>query len=191
MPIQAAPESKLSSYPWDEIAVDCPRCNRYAQVRVNLLMKVYGDIPLKDLAHRIAADRSCGLAIGLNGQRSFCSARMVTPEVHTWANLGNALHGKWGAILYCNRHLEAMKRAIPCKKPFELGVPTLVAAFGWDFPLERLPRKLTCPGCGSHSFHIEWHVPEPPPAPGGASENPEPILQLRAVGNGRLRLISR
>ena len=191
MPAQPKPESKLSSYPWPEIAIDCYRCNRHAQVRKNLLLKAYGDIPLKDLARRIAADRSCGLAVAADGGPTYCGARMLMPRVETWANLGDAMHGGWGALLFCDRHLEALKRAIPCKKPFELYVPTLVAAFGWDFPLERLPRKLTCPGCSSRSFHIEWHVPEPPPEPGGANESPEPFLRLRAVGDGRLRIVSK
>jgi len=157
MPSQPQPDDKLSGYPWREIVINCHRCNRHAQVGRDILLKAYGDLTMEELARRIAADRSCAHATGDN----YCAARMLTPGVETWACLEEAMHGGWVAMLHCNRNMEAMKRGSACRKPFELYVPTLVALLGWDFPLERLPHKLTCPGCGTRSFFIEWFVPEP------------------------------
>jgi len=156
MPVKPEPGNRLSAYPWREIVINCHVCNRHAQVAKERLLKTYGDLALSDLALRIAADRSCPRAKA----EGYCGARMLTAGVETWACLEEAMHGGWIAMLHCNRHIEALKRGSACRKPFELYVPTLVALLGWDFPLARLPNKVTCPGCGSRSFFIEWHVPE-------------------------------
>ena len=180
----------LNQYPWPVIAIDCPRCRRHAEARVPELRAKYGSPTLGELARQVAASRGCALAA--DAGNSLCSARMVEPPVHHWATLDNAKRGGWAALLHCERHFAALKATKPCREAVELDVATLITVLGHDFPLERLPRRLLCPSCGTKSVRIAWIVPREPPAPGGASAPAEP-LRLRptkaALGRKRFRVV--
>jgi hypothetical protein len=127
-----------------------------------------------------------------DADHSLCSVSPIQPPVEHWATLNDARLGKWGAVLYCRRTLEALKRSTPCLPPVELDVLSLAASFGHWQPLDRLPAKLRCPGCESHLISVEWIVPSKP-APDGAAGKvaaPVPLRPTRLVkAEQRFRVI--
>lgn len=141
---------------------ECRRCRRHGQTSVRKLHQAYGNKPLGEIARLIAADGGCAFA---DTPQSGCTAIPVEPPVHHWADLGNARYGKWQALLYCERRMAALKATNACPGPIALDVPTLVAALGYAFKLERLPTRLCCPACGTKAVRIEWLVPEEPAPP--------------------------
>ncbi len=112
--------------------------------------------------------------------------------MHHWAELDHARLGGWTALLHCGRRHAALKTAKSCPDAVPLDVPTLIAALGHSFPLERLPSRLLCPSCGTRSLSVDWIVPEGPPPSGGATQMPEP-LHLRptraALGRKSFRVV--
>jgi hypothetical protein len=64
-----------------------------------------------------------------------------------------------------------------------LDVETLIAAYGYDTKLERLPTRMICPRCHSSVVAIEWIVPD---------ETPAPLLRQRRIqsGSGQRKLKS-
>jgi hypothetical protein len=163
----------IDQYRLPLVGFDCPRCKRSAQVDVEKLRARYrGTVTLAEVARQIAADRSCALA--QDAVNSLCSVRPVAPPVHHWAELDHARRGGWAALLHCQRRHAALKAAKSCPEVVPLDVPTLVAALGSSFPLERLPPRLVCPSCGTQSVSVQWVLPPDPPPPGGATQAPEP-----------------
>jgi hypothetical protein len=181
----------LDGYRFPVIGFDCPRCKRNAEAEVAKLRgKFGGKLTLGEVARQVAAGRGCALA--QDADHSLCSVRAVAPPVHHWAELDHARLGGWTALLHCGRRHEALKTAKSCPGAVPLDVPTLIAALGHNFPLERLPSRLLCPSCGSKSLGVEWIVPPEPPPSGGATQTPEPV-RLRptraALGGRRFRVV--
>ena len=73
--------------------------------------------------------------------------------------LATALHAKCRLFLTCERHHKGMKRVEPCGDR-EIDIGSLVAAYGHDFDLEGLKRRMVAPCCGTASFSLRW-VKEP------------------------------
>lgn len=158
---------RLDDYRPTDLMIDCGRCRRQASVSCTTLRKKFGNIRLGEIARRVAASGipPCNLATIGNG--TGCRARPVEPAFHHWALLRDAQRGGWGARIICQRHLEALKRARPCPQVVDLDLDTLIAALGYDFPLERLRNRLRCPLCGTGSITVEWIAPGVRPDPGG------------------------
>lgn len=180
MVFTAIPEHvSLDQYRPPTIKIECLRCRRYVpDVQIPTLRKRFGNIPVIEAARRVAASgpKPCGLA---RDDGKLCSVRAFEPPVWHWANLYDALHGKWQAALFCHRHLEALKRAEPCPGNVPLDIPTLLAALGHDFKLERLPSKCECPKCHTSMVEIAWHVPDPVAPPHAPADEGAPVLRLR------------
>lgn len=157
---------RLNAYKPPELGIDCPRCRRRAFALTAKLAARYGaGITLGDLARRVAADGNppCALA-GAEGN-VLCGAMPVEPPIETWADLGQALNGGWVATMQCGRRHAALKAAKACPGPIMLDVATLVASFGHDGKLDRLPPRLRCPSCGTRLIRVEWTIPPPAPPP--------------------------
>lgn len=168
----------LGAYRPPEIRVECLRCKRNASVKTEVLRKRFGDGTTVINAARLAQEgaRPCGLA-AVNGGKQ-CGVRVAAPPVWTYGTLYDALHGGWRAYLICRRHVEALKRGRPCPGDIELDIPTLAAALGHHFKLERLFSKCECPKCHSELVEIQWHVPDPA-APTHAPAAAAPVLRFR------------
>jgi hypothetical protein len=126
--------------------------------------------------------------------QQLCSARPIAVDPSLWARIIDAEKGGWTATLHCHRRLENLKRAKSRAETVELPVLVLKALFGWGYELEKIPRRLRCPHCGSQSIKIEWRIPAEAPDPGGATDDePASVLQLRptraAMGQKRFRVI--
>ena len=80
----------LGSYRPPVFAVDCPRCNRRAEVNRADLLRRHGDISLQAVAQRIASNGGCALAVGND---PICSATAFELPVNQWADLNDALRG--------------------------------------------------------------------------------------------------
>jgi hypothetical protein len=189
----------LDQFKPPEVAIDCVRCRRHATVTVAALKKKFGNQRLDVIARMVARSSTGGAysvtcALAEDPFQQLCSARPIEVDPVLWANLLDAERGGWRAILHCCRHHENLKRAKSCPESVSLPVMVLKAIFGWDFELEKLPRRLRCPNCGSHSIEIEWIIPAEAPDPAGASEA-APVLQLRpsraALGRRRFRVIDK
>ena len=136
-------ETPLRDYEPPELQLQCARCNRTANLKVQVMAKRFGaNISIGDLARRIAASgpKPCGLA--LTGQ---CSALAWQPPVWHWADLDRAWKGGWMARLRCRRNRAGLKATKPCPEMVIVDVETLVATLGYDFKLENLPSRLQCP----------------------------------------------
>ncbi|MEO6014875.1 MAG: hypothetical protein ABIQ30_14980 [Devosia sp.] len=188
------PHETFRTYNAPTVQIECVRCKRNApDVDVHNLRQRFGEgLPIVAIAKQVAAaarENPCGLALMGSGQQ--CSVRAFEPPVWHWANLYQALHGHWHAIMHCNRRHEGLKRGKPCAEPIELDIPTLSAALGHDFKLAKLNSRCECPSCHTRSFEIEWIVPDPTPAP--YSPAAEPMLKFRPtraqVARGRLGVV--
>jgi len=191
-------QTLIDDYGPREISIDCVRCRRHATVTTAALRKKFGNQRLDVIARMVARSSAagprrevCGLAD--DPFQSLCSARPIEVDPVLWANLLDAEMGGWRAKLHCHRRLENLKRAKSCEEVVELPVLVLKSVFGWDFELEKLPRRLRCPHCGSRSIEIEWVMPAEAPDPGGTTEKQAPVLQLRptraAVGRTRFKIV--
>jgi len=184
------PETPLSAYRPPELKIECARCHRNAPaLQVHKLSKKFGiNISIGDLTRQIAGtgQRPCGLA-----HQGHCSATAWEPPAWHWASLDHALKGRWLARLHCMRHTAALKRVEPCPEVTILDVETLHAAFGYDFPLARLPGKLRCRHCNTTVTQIEWIVPQPKPPPfSPTADEPVRLRPTRAqMGRRKFRVI--
>jgi hypothetical protein len=157
---------RLDAYKPPEIGIDCSRCRRRAFASTAKLGARYGKaITLGDLARRVAADGNPPCALAAVEGNVLCGAVPVEPPIESWADLGQALHGRWVALLQCGRRHAAMKSTKACPGPITLDVETLVASLGHDQKLDRLPSRLRCPSCGTRVIHVEWLIPPPAPPP--------------------------
>ena len=72
------------------------------------------------------------------------------------AVLYQALEDDWLVTLRCDRRREALKSKPPCTLvPQILHLPSLIATFGPDLPIEELSNRLRCPKCGSRRVTID------------------------------------
>ena len=189
----------LDQFKAPEVSIDCARCRRHATVTVAVLKKKFGNQRLDVIARMVARSSAGGLhnapcALADDPFERLCSARPIELNPVLWARVIDAEKGGWTAKLHCHRRLENLKRAKSCAETVELPVLVLKALFGWDFELEKLPRRMRCPHCGSQTIEIEWRIPAEAPDPGGATDDePAPVLQLRptraAMGRKRFRVI--
>ena len=186
------PETLLSSYKVPEIKVECHRCRRNAaSLETHKLRKRYGaNITIGNLVAAIAGSGRTPCGLVAEGQ---CSAAAWEAPVWMWATLDHALKGRWFARLHCMRHTAALKRVDPCPETTILDIETLHAAFGYDYPLARLPGSLRCRHCNTHVTRIEWVVPNPAPDPYAPAAEQEPPLRLKPtraqVGRRKFRVI--
>lgn len=187
------PETPVDAYRAPVIQIECSRCQRNApDLEMQRLTKRFGrNLTIGALTIQVAGSgrKPCGLAG--TGQ---CSAQAFEPPVWHWADLEQAWRGGWLARLHCQRHTAALKRTDPCPEVVILDVETLLVAYGYDFKLEKLPTKLTCPRCHTRVVSIEWVVPKPAPdpyAPAAADVIPLRLKPTRAqAGKKRLRVIN-
>jgi hypothetical protein len=185
------PETPLRAYAAPVLRIDCARCRRNApDVQVAKLIQRFGaDTPIAEVARQITLNsaKPCGLA-----ESGHCNARAWEPPVWMWASLDHALKGKWLARLRCRRHIAAMKATTSCPEVVLLDVETLHSAFGYDFKLEALRTRMSCPRCHTRVVEIEWIVPEPTPDP-YAPAAAEPPLRFRptraAQGRAKFRIV--
>ena len=170
-----APETPLSAYRPPVIRVECLRCKRNApDLDVQSLARRFGrSMAIGDLARQVAAAGRPACQLAISGQ---CGARALEPPVWHWADLEAAWRGGWLARLHCRRHHAALKKTSPCPEVVILDVETLVAAYGYDEKLARLPGRMSCPRCHSSVVGIEWIVPDPKPAPFAPAAD---VVQLR------------
>jgi hypothetical protein len=170
----------LETYRPPTVLIECSRCKRRnPDVKADLLRKKFGGkTTVLAAARALAAEgrNPCGLASAEGG--TTCSVTVSEPPVWFYATLYEALHGGWRAYLVCHRHLEGLKRGRPCPGDVELDIPTLAAALGHDFKLERLPGKCECPKCHIKAIEIVWVVPKPQ-SPPHAPPSSAPVLRLR------------
>lgn len=172
----------LAGYKPPRFAVQCPRCNRRAEVdRVDLLRR-HGDITLHAAAQIIANHGGCALAVGRD---PICSTTAFEIPVEHWADLDDAFRGGWACRVSCQRHMAAMKPTKPCPGGADLDIRTLIALLGGDFKLERLRSRCSCWQCNSKHVSLEWWVPDDPTPPGGTAEQTAQVLRLKP---SRLRL---
>lgn len=181
------PETPLSGYKAPVIQIECHRCRRNApELEVYKLVRRFGtNITVGQLALQLAGSGSkpCGLVS--SGQ---CSARAFEPEPWTWGTLEHAWKGHWLGRLHCQRHVAALKRTDPCPEVVILDVETLHAAFGYDFPLWRLPSKMGCPRCHGRIVSIEWTIPPTTPEPYAPAADVVPLrLKPTRAQQGRKR----
>jgi len=156
-------ETPLRDYQPPELQIECIRCKRSANLKVQAMAKRFGmNVAIGDLVRQVAlaGERPCGLAG--TGQ---CSARAWEPPPWHWADLDRAWRGGWIARLRCRRNRAGLKASKPCPEIIIVDVETLVATLGYDFKLKHLPSRMQCPRCHSQLVDVEWIVPDPTPAP--------------------------
>lgn len=166
---------RLSEFAPKEVGFDCRACRRHATASKWLLQRRFGDITLGEVAKKLARGTSG------NPCRSpdHCFARPEELPVQSWASLDDARKGNWTAWLSCARRFEGLKASDSCVGRWQLDLRTLIANLRHDFPLHRLPTKLTCPDCGSSLVAIEWRVPPPQPS---LKEEVERLPDGRPIG---------
>lgn len=182
--------TSLSNYRPGAIGMRCLRCNRAAVLDLWKMRQKFGDITLHELVLQVAAQKGCMLA---KGPERLCNVGAYEVSVEYWASLEDAHNGGWGALLFCERQMAAMKPTRSCPEPVQLDLLTLIGMLGGDFKLSRLPAKFKCPRCSTELVSIEWHVPKEPPSSGGAAARPDNVLRLRpgrvALAKQRFRAI--
>jgi len=171
----------LGSYKPTEFRLECFRCRRSAPVeRYPMIQRFGAKTTLLECARQIAASKGCNLAAIHDGPG--CSVQVFETPVWTWARLEDAKREGWSANLTCHRRFAGLKAAKSCPESVRLHILSLVAAFGDDFHLHRLPPKLKCPSCGTASVEIEWVVPEPPNSPAPLQDAPQEPIRLKPRG---------
>lgn len=172
----------LANYRPPIFAVNCPRCNRHAEIDRATMLRRHGDITLHAVAQKIASAGACALA---TGDDPICAATAFEVPVEHWADLNDAFRGGWAGRLRCQRHMAAMKPTKPCPGFLDFDVKTLIALLGGDFKLERLRSRCRCWQCDTKHVELEWWVPDDPTPPGGAEQRTAQVLRLKP---SRLRL---
>lgn len=175
-------EVRLSAYRPKELDIVCRRCDRHGSIKTATLNSRYGDQSLREIARLVAADGdpSCALARMGDG----CSVLPVEPPFEQWATLSDARLGRWVGWLSCGRRHAAMKPTKSCPGEFMVDVHSLLMVLPWEFPLARLPIRLTCPECQTRHVSIWWEQMEtPPPA------SPVVVRRSSGMGRGGLRLV--
>lgn len=165
----------LVQYPAPEFKIECIRCRRGAVVERHAMQMRHGNIPLIDVARKIAAAKGCNLAGIIGGPQ--CDVQVYEVEFWTWARLRDAVADGWRARLYCRRRLAALKRTESCPGAYELDLDTLVMALGDSYPIHKLHSKARCPRCHTEATSIEWYRPDPPKTPAPIAE--APVLRMR------------
>jgi hypothetical protein len=146
----------LAEFPAPYAFFDCGRCRRHGQISVRRLEGTYGNKTMGELARLVAAAGGCNLA----GEKA-CNVMRAAPPVHHWAELSHALRRGWKLLLRCERRHAALKTTKSCPGPIEIQVAALVAVLGYDFKLERLPARMSCPLCTTKAISLEGIVPPP------------------------------
>jgi hypothetical protein len=183
------PSLLLSQYAPTELWFDCARCKRHGDAHVAVLRKKFGDLPLGEIARRVAAAGipPCALAAG-NPADNACSVRPVEPPIELWARLAEARRLGYSARLHCERKLEALKRASSCPEVVDLDLDSLIAILGHNLPLEKLPARCSCPHCGTERVRIQWLAPSQRPTSGGAVSG---LTRAALATQRRLRVIGK
>lgn len=175
-------ELQLSAYRPRELDIVCRRCQRHGSIKTVTLKSRYGDRRLGEIACLVAADGdpSCALAAMGDG----CSVLPVEPPFEQWATLSDARLGHWVGWLACGRRHAALKPAASCPGEFMVDVHSLLMVLPWEFPLAKLPLRLTCPECQTQRVMIRWEkMTSPPPA------SPAIVPRTGGMGRGGLRLV--
>jgi hypothetical protein len=186
----ALPAMRLDQCPWPIIWINCARCSRHTAPHVATLQRKFGAMTtLGEAARLVAARGGCHLA--KDAVQNICSVRVEEPPIDHWASLDHARRFGYAGRLHCHRHLAAMKSTRPCPMVWDLDLDTLVAVLGWDFPLERLPSRLSCPDCHTKHIRIEWIAPPESPAPDASGA--ETVVRLKptraALAKKRFRVV--
>lgn len=148
------------------IRVRCNECDRRGAYRADRLLGIVGNLTGPDALQAIGRLGKCRKALNPPDINSFtygtdrCQIQSDGPKPRIPPTIGKAMHGKWRGFIECQRHHQGLKIAKPCGVESELDLPTLVAALGYDFEINRLPAKLNAPCCGGRMFGLRWYVPE-------------------------------
>jgi hypothetical protein len=164
----------LSDYKHERLRIACGPCGRDGDYRVKTLRTMLGNPAMNEVPRFLAMKAGCALAARYPGHE--CRAYFVDNHNAARAHyLSDACAAGWALTLKCERRREGLKSVRACRfQPFGLDLESLVSALGHDFPIEQLPTRLVCPGCGSHHFALAWIAPKAPPA------EPIPITHTRA-----------
>ena len=93
--------------------------------------------------------------------------------------LYQALEADWMVMLRCDRRREALKSRPPCTLvPQILHLPSLIATFGPDLPIEQLASCLRCPKCGSRRVTVDV----------ARSATPRRLRAMQPAGPGEVTL---
>ena len=162
----SAEPTTLSKMGQSLFRVRCDLCQRRGVYRADRLLGLVGDLTPADALPAIGRLGKCRKALNpphinsVNYGVDRCQIRLDRIPEAIPATIGKAMHSKWRGFIECERHHQGLKRAKPCGIEVELDLPTLVAALGYDFEINRLPSKLNAPCCGGRMFGLRWFVPE-------------------------------
>jgi len=152
----------LLDFRFERLTIACTLCARRGVYKVTSLRTTHGNPPMEDLPRLVAMKGGCQLATRYPG--TGCDAHFeVDRAPASITMLVDAYHAGWRLILQCERSRQGLKSVRPCISLFRISTESLVAAYGHDFPVERLERTLCCPGCGSKRFSLRWVVPPTKP----------------------------
>lgn len=161
----------LADYRFPRLGIACGPCGRNGSYRVTTLRTLLANPPLEEVPRLLAIKSGCPLATRFPGRD--CRAWFTSTASPQASNyLGDRRFEGWQLILTCERSHQGLKTTKPCPRPFYLELSSLVAVLGHSFEVDQLPRRLVCPGCGSHHHSLTWIAPKAPRA--------EPIPLKRA-----------
>ena len=157
----------LVDYRFERVTIACTVCARRGVYRIKSLRSVHGNPPMADLPRLVAMKGGCQLAIRYPG--TACDAHFEQPNIPaTFTYLAEAQQAGWRLILQCERSRQGLKSARPCVPSlFRIDGPSLIAALGHDYPLERLERSLHCPLCNTSHYSLHWVIPPTRPPDAG------------------------
>lgn len=162
---------QLSDYRFKHLDIACGPCGRFGHYKVTTLRTLLFNPPLSEVPRLLAIKAGCPLAVRYPGHE--CRAWFASKDnAKASKYLGDRRFEGWELLLACQRTHQGLKSTKPCKGVFELDLSSLVAVLGHTFEVDQLPRRLVCPGCGSHHHSLAWIAPKAPPA--------EPIPLRRA-----------
>lgn len=132
-------------------------CQRRGVYRADRLLELVGDLTPPSALQAIGRLGRCQKALNppvinaINYGMDRCQIRSDYPLETIPPTIGKAMHGKWRDFIACQRHHQGLKQAKPCGVEAEIDLPTLVAALGYDFEIDRLPSRLNAAGACSGS----------------------------------------
>lgn len=174
---------QLSAYQPRELDIVCRRCQRHGSMKTVTLKSRYVDQTLGDIARLVAADGDPACALAAMGGDG-CSVLPIEPPFEQWATLSEARLGRWVGWLTCGRRRAGLKATRSCPGEFMVDVHSLLMVLPWEFPLAKLPTRLTCPECQTRHVVIRWEQMAPPPAASRAI-----MRKSGGMGRGGLRLV--